>query len=86
MHDAEYKVIKNEHNGNDVYGLQIRCLNGEIRVYRFVSPFACDVQDLIRQMSTADIAPVHFDDIVADYMKKLFIDKLFYNGLGRYAF
>ena len=84
--NTEYSVIISSYNEADVCGLQIRCSNGEIREYRYISPFERDVQALIDQMISADIAAVHFDDIVADYLKKLFIDKLFLNGLGRYAF
>lgn len=86
MCDSGYYVIKTEQNGTEVYGLQIRCANGEIREYLFISPFENDVHDLIRQMSAADISAVHFDDVVADYLKKLFIEELFLNGLGKYVF
>ena len=86
MEITEYATIETEYNNTDVFGLQIRCANGEIREYRFISPFSGDVQALICQMRSADISSVHFDDIVADYLKKLFIDKLYFNGLGKYAF
>lgn len=59
------------------YGLRLQ--NG--LSYPFISPVKEDTIKLQQQMSEEDISPVHFNDIVADYLYMLYDRSLKANGL-----
>ncbi len=83
---SDFLMTQNNYNGLDVYGLKITCANGASREYRFISPLSSEVKRLIDQMQASDIAALHYDDVVADYLRELFYEKMAFNGLENHAF
>ena len=76
-----YSVFSHSLCGSTVYGLKILFENDVAREYPFISLDRNEVHSLICQMEAGDLSPVHYDDIVSDYLQFLFQKKLHYNGL-----
>ena len=77
-----YSISQQTHCGISVYGIRIQSGDRILREYPYVSPAQDDVVTLLRQMQQEDVAPVHYDDIVKDFLYLLFLKKLQYNGLN----
>ncbi len=82
LNGVKYSVFRHSYCGSSVYGLKIQSANDLLREYPFVSYVRNEVQSLVCQMEEGDIAPVHYDDIVSDYLMLLYQKKLRYNGLS----
>ena len=49
--------------------------------YRSISSDPAQALELIERMSRADLSPVHFGDVVRDYLTELYFKRLAANGL-----
>lgn len=81
MNREKYSVFDHSYCGSTVYGLKIQAENNYAREYPFISFNQGEVHSLIRQMEAGNISPVHYDDIVSDFLQFLYQKKLQYNGL-----
>lgn len=77
----KYSLIQSTINEKSVYGIKIEAENGIIYEYGYISVFRSEADELICKMSKGYISPVHFNDIVTDYLAQLFYEKLSLNGL-----
>ncbi len=77
----QYSLIQSNINDRSYYGVMIKTANGDIYEYGYISAFRSEADELIRQMSQDYISPAHFNDIVTDYLARLFYKKLSLNGL-----
>lgn len=75
MKQNHYSLVESVKNGVRMYGIRIVTQNGSVSEYDGISPFAEDADELIRQMSQDYISPVHFNDIVTDYLVRLSMKK-----------
>lgn len=78
---TKYSLICTNVNGKKFYGIRIEALNGDVYVYRYISSFYEEADELIHKMMQDYISPVHFNDIVTDYLAQLYYAKLSMNGL-----
>lgn len=78
----KYSLIQSSINGITVYGISICAEDGSVYEYRYISSFFNEADELIKKMSKGYIAPVHFNDIVTDYLAQLYYAKLAVNGLA----
>lgn len=69
-----------ELNGASVFGFTVEC-NGKTYEYRYVSYVENEVKQLIRRMSSSDLSPVHFNDVVRDAILAHAYEMIEANGL-----
>ena len=81
MSKTKYCVLHESFCGASVYGIRVLTEEKEIRDYPYISSAESDAITLVNQMQGGEVSPVHIDDIVSDYLYKLFYRKLQYNGL-----
>lgn len=67
-------------DGSRIYGIAITCKE-KIYEYRYISYSKQETAKLISQIAGEDIAPVHYGDIVKDYIVKIAYDKISANGI-----
>ena len=79
----KYSLIQSNMNDRTYYGVTIETENDGIYEYGYISAFRSEADELIRQMSQDYISPAHFNDIVTDYLARLFYKKLSLNGLSQ---
>lgn len=77
----KYSLIHSSLNGKSFFGIRIETNHDTVYEYRYISAFYEEADELIRKMSKDYISPVHFDDIVTDYLAQLYYDILLRNGL-----
>ncbi len=76
-------VVDGSHKGVHYYGVEIKTENGDIYKYDAISPCEEEVIRLVERLSTADdISPVHFKDIVRDYITELYLSVIDVNKLA----
>lgn len=78
---TKYSLICSNINGRNCYGIRIEPTDGNVYVYKYISTFYEDADELLHKMSKDYISPVHFNDIVTDYLAQLYYAKLSINGL-----
>lgn len=67
-------------NGGLVYGIVI-IFGGEAYTYKYISCVRKNVERLISRLENEVISPVHFNDIVRDYILELAYAVIDANGL-----
>jgi len=72
----QYSIIKTKKNNRTLYGLQISDTSGKTYSYNCVAENKEDVEQLVNQMSSDYISPVHFADIISDFITKKALDKI----------
>ena len=83
MYNNNFTVIDGSHKGIRYYGVEIKTENGDIYRYNVISPCKEDAMHLAERLSTAnDISPVHFNDIVRDYITELYLSVIDANKLA----
>ena len=82
MHNNSFMVIDGSYKGIRYYGVEISAENGDIYRYNVISPCKEEAIHLVERLSTADdISPVHFNDIVRDYITELYLSVIDANKL-----
>ena len=83
MYNNNFTVIDVSYKGINYYGVEIKTGNGDIYKYDVISPCKDEVMQLAERLSTAnDISPVHFNDIVRDYITELYLSVIDANKLA----
>lgn len=72
----QYRIIETKKNNRTFYGLQISDTSGKTYSYNCIAETKEDVEQLVRQMSCEYISPVHFKDIISDFITKNALDKI----------
>lgn len=67
---------------NPVYGLKIETNLGETLYYNYISSVYSDAKALCDRLSHTDVSPIHFNDIVRDYITQIYYEKLAINHLS----
>ena len=76
MEKQEYSLIERKKNNRILYGLQITDTSGKIYSYKHIAETKEDIEQLISQMSSEYISPVHFADIISDFITKKALEKI----------
>lgn len=76
MEKQEYSIIETKKNNRIVYGLQITDTSGKKYSYKHIAEAQEDIEQLISQMSSQYISPVHFTDIISDFITQKALEKI----------
>ena len=68
-------------DGITFYGVFGRAADGSEQCFPVISPLRSDVEVLIRRVNGSDLDPVHYRDVVEDYLFELYCGVLRANGL-----
>ena len=74
--EQHYKIIETKKNNRTFYGLQIKDTSGKTYSYNYITENREDIEQLASQMSSDYISPVHFTDIISDFITKDALDKI----------
>ena len=74
--EQHYKIIETKKNNRTFYGLQIKDTSGKTYSYNYITEHREDIEQLASQMSSDYISPVHFTDIISDFITKDALDKI----------
>ena len=77
------ELLENKRDGHVVFGLLIRGADGREYEYPDISSDRGETERLQRRLASADIAPMHYDDIVRDYIMELAFERMERNGLDQ---
>ena len=77
-------VIQSEYQGDRIYGIRFSDEKGQVLEFAYLSAIRQDAVRLVRRLSSAKISAAHFEDVVADYLKELFFERLVLNGISVY--
>lgn len=82
----KYTLIRSDVGGGvGVYGIRIETSAGNTVFFRYISPDKTQTVALMDRMSAASLSPVHFEDIVSDYITEQYYFWLEMNGLQSYT-
>ena len=82
MHNNHFTVIDRLYGNACYYGVEIKTENGDIFRYDLISPCKEEAKRLAERLSAVnDISPIHFKDIVRDYLTELYLSAIEANGL-----
>ena len=65
-----------------VYGVRVSDAQGTILSYPDISASRGETERLLRRLSVGDVSPLHYDDVVRDYIIELAYERLQRNGLS----
>ena len=77
----EFTTIISTEGGTKEYGLRILFEDGSVREYRSLSPIASEAERLRDRLSDSDVSPVHYDDVVRDYILETAYERIDRNRL-----
>ena len=78
---SAFTLTKLPCEGNTEYGIRIESADYGIREYPCVSTDKSETEKLIHRLDTGDVSPLHFDDIVRDYILELAYERMKRNHL-----
>ena len=76
MEKQKYAIIETKKNNCILYGLQITDTNNKIYTYKYIAETKEEIEQLISQMSSEYIFPVHFTDIISDFIMQKSLEKI----------
>ncbi len=76
MEQQEFKIIETKKNNRMLYGLQISDTSGKTYSYKNIAENKEDAEELVSRMSAEYISPVHFTDIISDFIMEKAIEKI----------
>lgn len=78
---SKAEILKTEHTEGITFGVQLESAMGQCYAYPEISDRRSDAERLMHRLKQSDISPVHFDDVVRDYILELAFERLQRNGL-----
>ena len=75
------ELLQNRRDGAVTYGVSIISARGTTRTYPDISASRPEAERLLRRLRTDDVSPLHYDDIVRDYIIELAFERIQRNGL-----
>ena len=79
---AYISLIATGETGTTRYGIRIDGPDGQPIVYPDISEREEDARRLLQRLS-GDVSPVHFDDVIEDYILELAYERIRRNGIER---
>lgn len=76
MEKQNYTIIETKKNNRIFYGLQITDTDGKKYSYNYICENKADIIELVGQMSVEYISPLHFTDIISDFITKKALEKI----------
>lgn len=76
MEQQKFSIIETKKNNRILYGLQITDTSGKVYSYKHIAEVKEDVEQLITQMASEYISPVHFTDIISDFITQKALEKI----------
>ena len=76
MKHQKFSVIETKKNNRTLYGMQITDTSGKKYRYEHIAETKEDIELLISQMSATYISPVHFADIISDFITLQALEKI----------
>ena len=74
-------LLQTELADGTVYGIRIKTDRGQTFTSPDISEHCSDAERLLRRLDQGDVSPVHYDDVVRDYIMELAYERLDRNGL-----
>ena len=79
---ATATLLTTEHADGFIYGVTIKSDKGQTYTYPEIADRRSDAERLLRRLEQGDISPVHYDDVVYDFILELAYERLERNGLS----
>ena len=79
---ATATLLTTEHPDGFTYGVTIKSEKGQICTYPEIADRRSDAERLLRRLEQGDVSPVHYDDVVYDFILELAYERLERNGLS----
>lgn len=77
----KYELTQSHQDGLTVYGVRICEPGGKFRDYPEISENKNEAVRLLRRMEQGDLSPLHYDDVVRDYLLELAFTRMERNGI-----
>ena len=76
MEHQKYDIIETKKNNRTFYGLKIIDASSKTYSYKYIAECKDDVVQLVTRMSADYISPVHFRDIISDFITEKAAEKI----------
>ena len=83
METTKFVLTQTLTEDTTVFGIRSEQKSERTIVYPYISPFRSDVLRLLDRLNSEDLSPVHYNDIVEDYLWDLFDRILRTNGFRK---
>lgn len=83
MGTAKFVLTQTLTEGTTVYGIRSEQTSERTIVYPYISSFRSDALRLLEKLNSEDLSPVHYNDIVEDYLWESFDRILRTNGFRK---
>ncbi|MBQ6065687.1 MAG: hypothetical protein IJK89_02610 [Clostridia bacterium] len=78
---ATTTLVQTEQADGITFGIRIATDQGQIFTYPEIAERRADTERLVRRLKLSDVSPLHYDDVVRDYILALAFERLRRNGL-----